>query len=462
LNHSKWLWLAVAALTGIVIVMLPAPAGLSRTAQLILSLTAFTVVLWSLQVLNNGVASVLMMALMVLAGVKPPMVFSGFASPGLWILVCVLFYGFAMQRTGLAQRLAYHILALFPGTYAGILCAFGVMGLTLALGIPSMTVRTAIMVPIAWALVQSTGLRAHSRGAALILLTAFEMAVIPGCAFLYGSLMGPILETAFRIKHLPLSWLGYARVVTFPTLLLCLLLIGVNQWVLKPESPLQVGHAFARTKLAELGRFQRSEWITALVVGLSIVFWATDSLHHLPSFLPGMLGLAVLALTGVVRDQDIGAGVSWTLILFMGGIFSLANVLPEYKITEWLAGYLVPAASRLAFSPLALVLALALATFAMRFLDPSSLLALPLLFLPISDLTSAAGIPPLVVAAPLIVASVPFWLSYQNIWVAMTEGITGGEAFTSRQRILMANTYAAGALAALAVAVVFWRLTAVL
>ena len=40
------------------------------------------------------------------------------------------------------------------------------LGIVLALGIPSMTVRTAIMVPIAWALVGALGLERRSRGSA--------------------------------------------------------------------------------------------------------------------------------------------------------------------------------------------------------------------------------------------------------------------------------------------------------
>ena len=84
-----------------------------------------------------------------------------------------------------------------------------------------MTVRTAIMTPIAWALVQSLGLQPKSRGSALIVITTVEMAVVPGIAFLYGSLSGPIVAQSFAAKHIPLSWGGYAQVVTFPTLLLC-------------------------------------------------------------------------------------------------------------------------------------------------------------------------------------------------------------------------------------------------
>src|SRR5579862_2802122 len=198
---SKWTWLAIAVAVGAAIALLPTPTGLSRIAQLVLAITGFTVILWASQAINNGVASVLMMALMILVGIRPPLALGGFGSPPFWTLLAVLFYGFAMKKTGLAERLSYYILSLFPGSYSGILGAFFVIGFVLALGIPSMTVRTAIMVPIAWALVQSLGLPNRSKGSALIILTTVEMAVIPGIAFLYGSLAGPIVAKSFDAKH---------------------------------------------------------------------------------------------------------------------------------------------------------------------------------------------------------------------------------------------------------------------
>src|SRR5215467_1185326 len=122
--RSKWIWLGLALALGITIAVLPTPPALSKPAQLVLAITAFTVLLWMFRVMNNGVASILMMALMIPAGIRPQLVFSGFASPQFWLLLSVLFYGFAMQRTGLAKRLSYYILSLFPGTYSGILSAF--------------------------------------------------------------------------------------------------------------------------------------------------------------------------------------------------------------------------------------------------------------------------------------------------------------------------------------------------
>jgi anion transporter len=459
-SHWKWIGLGIAVIVGLAIFLLPTPHGLARPAQCVLAIIAFTVVLWIFQVMNNGIASILMMALMLLVPVKTPVVLSGFASPQFWILLCVLFYGFAMQRTGLAQRLSYYILSLFPPSYPGILFAFFAIGLTLALGIPSMTVRTAIVVPIAYALVQSLGLDHRSRGSALIVITSVEMAVVPGCAFLYGSLFGPVVDSVFQAKHIPLSWLGYAKVMSLPTILLCLLLIVVNQLVLRPESRLQLSSDFATRELHSLGRFKLSEWITAGVVLLSIVYWATDRIHHLPSFLIGMFALAVFSLAGIIRDSDVTSGVSWTLLLFLGGIFSLANVLQEYKVTDWIATFITPVADKLTFSIVVLVIVMACAMFLLRFLDPTGFIAIPVLFLPVSDVTTKAGIPPLVVMAPLVLAAVPFWAPYQNIWIAMGEGITAGEAFNTSQRLRLAHIYAVAVVVTLLLAAVYWKLIA--
>jgi hypothetical protein len=142
----------------------------------------------------------------------------------------------------------------------------------------------------------------------------------------------------------------------------------------------------------------------------------------------------------------------------MGGIFSLGNVLTEYKITDWLAGYFVPVAERLTFSTIVLLLVVAVAMLVMRFLDPSGFIAIAVLFIPIVDTTTAAGIPPLVLTAALMLPSVPFWATYQNIWVAMGEGITEGLAFSPAERIRLANTYAALALFTLVVSSAYWKL----
>src|SRR5215469_6479987 len=342
----KWGWLAVAVAVALAVAFLPTPQGLSRTAQLVLAIICGTVVLWAAEVMNNGVASLLMMGILMALGVRPLLTvpgsgdisgaLSGYSDGAWWTLLVVVYYGFAMKKTGLADRIAYYILSLFPGTYAGIVSGFFLIGLLLSLGIPSMTVRTAIMAPIAWSLVQTLGLAPRSRGCALIMITVIEMAVVPGLAWELGSLNGPVVVSMFAAKKIQLTWLGYAQYMTVPTLILCGLILVANLTLFKPEAPVRADRKFALGKLQALGSFKRAELITGLVVLISIGFWITASIHHLPTYVVGMFGLAVLNLAGILQDADMGTGISWTLMLFLGGIFSLTHIIPQYKITNWI------------------------------------------------------------------------------------------------------------------------------
>jgi len=457
-SSMKWVGLAIAIALGVVILLLPTPTGLTPTGQRVLAITAFTVCLWVFQVINNGIASILMMALLIPAGVAPPQALSGFSAGSWWILTAVLFYGCAMKNTGLAQRISYYILSMFPATYTGILTAFFLIGVVLALGIPSMTVRTAIMVPIAWAVVQSLGIKPGSKGSALIILTTVEMAVVPGVGTLLGSLNGPVIQTVFQAKNLPLSYGGYATVMAIPTLIICTLIIIANQIVLKPESALDVSGGFAKKELQALGSMKQSEVITAIVVAASIAMWATDRFHHVPSFVIGMVGLAIFGLAGVIKDQDIGTGVSWTLLLFIGGVFSLANVIQAVKITDWLGGYFIPVALQMSSNTFLLIGVMTVAVLILRFIDPTGFIVIPVLFLPLVDVLMKSGMSPLVVVAPLTAASAPFFLSYQNFWIAMSEGLTGGRAYTGKQRLVAASTYAVVVLAVLVLSVIYWKI----
>lgn len=455
----KWGWISLAILVGLAVAFMPTPQGLTHKAQLVLAVIAFTVVIWATDVMNNGVASVLMMALLLVVGVPPPRAFSGFADPAFWTLLAVLYYGFAMQKTGLAERISYYILSLFPGTYGGILSAFFVIGLVLAMGIPSMTVRTAIMAPIAWALVQALGLKPRSRGASLIMITVIEMAVVPGLAFLLGSLNGPVVIKMFADKHLPLTQASYAEVMTLPTLILCGLILIFNPMLLKPEAPLSASREFARGKLASLGSVKREELITALVVLVSIVLWVTTKL---PSFMVGMFAMTVFALSGILKDKDIGTGVSWTLMLFLGGIFSLQSIIPDNKITDWLASLMVPHVLNLVSSPILLLIVISLVMLALRWLDPTAFIAIPLVFVPLTDPLAKAGIAPMILSAPLLLCSAPFWMPYMNFWIAMGDGITAKEGFTRGQVFRLANIYAVAAILTAVVGVFYWRIIGVL
>jgi len=101
MTASKCLKLLISTALGLAVCLMPAMAGLSRTGQTLLAIVAFTVGLWVMQVMNNAIASILMMALMIPAGIPPGRAFSGFSDGAFWVLLAVLYYGFA-STTGAA------------------------------------------------------------------------------------------------------------------------------------------------------------------------------------------------------------------------------------------------------------------------------------------------------------------------------------------------------------------------
>ncbi len=442
----------------IVLRLLPTPHGLTPVGHSILAILALTVSLWVFEVFPNAITSVLMLALMIMVGVKPAIALSAFSEQAYWILVVVLFYGYAMQSTGLARRLSFVMLNLFPATYPGILGALFLIGLILSLGVPSMTVRTAIMTPIAWALVQALGIEPKGRGSALIMISTVEMAVIPGCATLLGSLWGPLMITLFSKRGLDLQWVPWARAMFLPTVIWSVLLLVGNYLSMKPEREITVGKAFARAELAKLGRMSRHELATTIIVILSIVYWITGSLHHLPTYVIGMFAMAAFTWVGILREKDFGGAVNWSLLLFLGAVFGLPNIIEQNKVTDWVADLIVPLIAKVSGNVLIFCVTLLLVMMLLRFTDPSGFLIMTVVFLTVSSIMKNASISPIVIVASILMGAHPFWAMYQNFWVALMHGLTGNQSSTGGQRVRLSNVHAVASLLALAIAVGYWRL----
>ena len=139
------------------ILTIPGVGQLEPIAVRALAIIVLGVAFWATDVLNAGITAIMTLGLLMIAGVPGQVALSGFAASGFWILVAVLFFGYAMDKTGLAGASCTG--SCWPSRRPlSILGAFLLIGFVLTLGIPSMTVRTAILMPIAWALVQALGL----------------------------------------------------------------------------------------------------------------------------------------------------------------------------------------------------------------------------------------------------------------------------------------------------------------
>jgi len=157
-------------------------------AVLMSVLVAVSVWIFGTRWVPLSIGSMVMMMLLTASGVKLSIVFNGYTTRAVWILIPALFFGFALNVTGLGKRLAYWVIGLFRPSYLSLTVSWVLIGLLLSVLTPSISVRIAIVIPIAVASVEICRLKYGSNGAALILLSAWSMVLIPGSGWLTGSL----------------------------------------------------------------------------------------------------------------------------------------------------------------------------------------------------------------------------------------------------------------------------------
>src|SRR6266705_2876382 len=125
----------------------PVLAGLPIAGQRALIVTVITIVLWTGEILEPGLAALVGVTLLALSGATRSLrdALQGFANPVPFFLIGVLTMGVAVVRSGLAERLARTILERARGrslaVYLQLVLSFPVLTFLL----PSATTRSGIL-----------------------------------------------------------------------------------------------------------------------------------------------------------------------------------------------------------------------------------------------------------------------------------------------------------------------------
>jgi di/tricarboxylate transporter len=182
-----WLFVIAGLLVGFLNPWSPAlnPLGHKVLMGLIIAVGLWVFKPWDIPF---SVTGCLLMMIYLVFGITPDKVFSGFTSSALWVLLPALYFGYVLVKTGLGKRISYLVIKAFNPSFISLILAWVVIGLLLSALTPSITVRVAIVMPLALSCVEVCKLEKGSNGRALILLTAWAMALLPGTGWLTGAL----------------------------------------------------------------------------------------------------------------------------------------------------------------------------------------------------------------------------------------------------------------------------------
>ena len=241
-SWGKKYGLVLAFALGIVIWMLPTPAGMTLTQHKLLTLFVTAVVMWVTIAVNFAVSAFFVVSVLYFWIGNPTgamkggwlvrnanFAVSGYGSAALFLLVTGFIISIAMTHTGVARRVALLMMKALGRTPRGAVAASMFTNLMIAPLTPSNTARTAAMLPIVQGIAQAYEVEPGKSnfGRALFLSQTFT-GNITGSAFLTGTVPNPIaigmILAAVGVST-KLTW-GYWALAALPTNLIILVFTG--------------------------------------------------------------------------------------------------------------------------------------------------------------------------------------------------------------------------------------------
>ncbi|MCX5837418.1 MAG: anion permease [Deltaproteobacteria bacterium] len=408
-----------------------------------------------------SIGSMVMLLLLTASGIPYSIVFNGYTTRAIWILIPALFFGFALNSTGLGKRLAYWVIGLFRPSYLSLTLSWVIIGLLLSVLTPSIVVRIAIVIPIAVASTEICHLQYGSKGAGLILLSAWSMVLIPGSGWFTGSLWGPVAIGFFGATpglQGVINFDSWLKAMLVPSAVLSLLFILVLYRVMKPAEELDLDRDVFKVEFKALGPISFQEKATLAILMATFLMLVTGRMHGIPDVTVCLGAFALLAVFGVIKGHDIGTAISWDFVLFIGTIMGLGMLLQETGVAPFLNRSFSPVIRTLVGNPWLLTYALLVLFFVLRFVDVAQLYAtIPFVvpFLPM--LAADFGIQPLVIFFLFIMAGNCFFMAYQQPFVIIGESIAGKASWTPAQLRQAGIIYLFACLVTLAISLLYWK-----
>lgn len=327
------------------------PEAFSYEARVMTAIVCFGVLLWALEPIPIGLTALLIFVLMILFhGRNTSVVFSGFASPAIHLIVGGMMLAAAVNETPLIRRMTYKILKKWGHSSKGLVGSLLIIIQIQALFIPATAVRTSLMLPVTKMITKSVNARPGSNLEKLLLLTVAFGGNISGTAIMTAAI-GNILTVELLYKYASIKityfeWFLY----TFP---LWLLFIPSLWYLLLKLFPLQKEER-SFPKLKEemegkeegLGSVNRNEIRCVLILCFTVLLWLTEPIHHLHPSGPALIGVVLMALPGIgcAKWENV-VNINYNTVLLLGVTLSMgyafvdsgaASLISNYLSVDWL------------------------------------------------------------------------------------------------------------------------------
>lgn len=359
----RWAGVLVPAL---LLILIPAPSGITREAWWLLAIFVGTVLGLIFSPLPGGAMVLLGVSVSALTGVMPiARALQGYGDPVVWLVLAAFFMSRGMIKTGLGRRIAFLFIRAIGHRSLGLGYALVLTDLVLATFVPSNGARAGgIIFPITKSLAEAYESRpgpSAARLGAFLMVLVYQCEVIVCAMFLTGQASNPLIaKFAWDLTGIEMSYSRWAAAAIVPGLLS---LVAVPQLIYRIFPP-QIRETPEASKLASaelerMGPASRAERLMFLVFLFVASLWMTTALHSIHYAVIALAGIGVLLVSGVLEWDDVLAEKgAWDVFIWYGGLVLMAGVLGETGVTKRFADGAAGWTSGMGWAPALLILVL--------------------------------------------------------------------------------------------------------
>lgn len=333
------LFLAIGA--GLLIALLPTPAGLPPAGHKFLALLVAVVILWVSEAVSIGVTALIAGGSLILFNIqKPAAAWNPFASPAVMFVLMIMMFGVILNEAGVAKRLLNLIIRAAGTNVKKLSLVIAISGAFLSSIFHDATITIILMFAIlpVFAIMGITPQKSNN-------LSKFFMILIPLAASAggFGTLLGggrnPVMVEALKkVTGYEMGFMEFA-LRNFPLVLLSAIVTWlVCYLVFRPEEK-ELPASIAAEKLPPMNLQEKG------VIGffsLAFVLW---SLTDITKVHYSVVAAGVLFLIFGFRLVSFKAVISkfpWESWLVFGAGVSMGMAMLDTGAGKWLAGQFLP------------------------------------------------------------------------------------------------------------------------
>lgn len=315
------------------------PVAFSYSAAVIL----ITLTCWSASLLPPFLTGLVFFALSILLQlIEPTLLFSGFSSTAVWLIISGFIIGSAISSSGLDKRLASmiapHLTVSYPRLISGLVMTAIILGFVM----PSSVGRAVVLIPIGMALAEKVGFAQGSNGRRGIATALAISCNMPSFAILPANIPNMILvgssETLFNVRFGYLEYL----MLHFPILgaikSLLVVFLVVKLFPAKIPAKTDSKQPIQQDKKEHDNGLQKK---VVVILGITLLFWITDSFHGVNPAWVGLTAAIFLLMPklGVLTAKKFNSSIDFGTVIFVAAALGLGTLVNVSGVGEFMGEF---------------------------------------------------------------------------------------------------------------------------